>query len=304
MDENIAKFKENIISSNRNIESIIESLKGIKGNTIIVGTGGSRVVAEFASSVLTKKNHIITKIVDSRDLKYTDLSLYENIFIVSYSGSNFGVKSCLDNDLNKYLLTSRKTKIKDEILLTYSMESEHSFISLNSTIVPISVLLNYYLEDKFDIIIEDIFDKVNKNLYLDIVGEYVNIYSGVDTRTSEAFIETTLAESGISVPLVHEKYSYCHGRSSVNKNHTHSAIYLGYNDTDLDRVMKEVLDIQMSDYIILESLYDDSVVNDFYFLLASIYLLRNIANSKKVDLSDIKYDKEAVKKLYYFKGSM
>lgn len=304
MDENIKKIKENILASTKNIEGIVEGLKNIKGNTIIIGTGGSRVVAEFASSVLTAKNHIITKVVDSRDLKYLDLSLYENIFIASYSGSNFGVKSCFDNNLNKYLLTHRVTKIDDEVLLSYEMESEHSFISLNSSVIPMAILLKYYFGDNFDILIEEIFNKVNKEAFININGEFINIFSGVDTLASAAFLETTFAEAGLSAPLMHEKYSYCHGRSTINKGHKHQAIYLGNNNRDLDSALQEVLEIQMTDYLILDNLFDDPIVNDFYLTIACIYLLRNIAASRGIDLSDIKYDKEAVKRLYYFKGSM
>lgn len=304
MDENIKKIKENIFGSTKNIEGIIEKIKNIKGNTIIIGTGGSRVVAEFASSVLTAKNHIITNVVDSRDLKYLDLSLYKNIFITSYSGSNFGVKSCFDNNLKKYLLTHRVTKIDDEVLLSYEMEGEHSFISLNSSIIPMAILLKYYFNDKFDILIEDIFNKVNKEEFLNITEEYINIFYGIDTRTSATFLETTFAESGISAPLMHEKYSYCHGRSTINKKHKHQAIYLGNNNCDLDNSLKEVLEIQMTDYLVIDNLYDDPIVNDFYLTIVCIYLLRNIAASKSIDLSNIKYDKEAVKRLYYFKGSM
>ncbi|MCH5166623.1 MAG: hypothetical protein J1F35_01900 [Erysipelotrichales bacterium] len=304
MNENISRLKENILSGTKNVNKIMKGLESINGNTIIVGTGGSRVVAEFASSVLSKKNNIITKVVDSRDLRYMDLTNYKNIFIVSYSGSNFGVKSCFDNDLKKYLLTHRKSKIDSEELLNYEMASEKSFISISSSFVPMAILLKYYYEDKFDILIEDIFNRVNKDQYLNIYGEYVNIYSGIDTRASASFLETTFAESGLSVPLIHEKYSYCHGRSTINKSHVASAIYLGFNGSDLDIAIKDVLDIQMKEYLMLENIYDDSIINDFYLSLNCLYLLKNIAEAKKINLSDIKYDKDAVRKLYYFKGSM
>ena len=304
MDENIGKLKENIFISTKDMDDIMNSLKNINGNTIIVGTGGSRAVAEFASSVLEKKNHIITKVIDVRDLYYMDLSLYENIFIASYSGSNFGVKYCFNNNLKKYLLTHRVTKVEDEELLSYEMEPEKSFISLNSTIVPMACLLKYYLEDKFDILIEEMFNNVDQDLYMELGSDYVNIFEGIDTVATNDFIASTLAESGLSSPVMHEKYNYCHGRSTMNKNHDHTAIYIGYNNSELDQAIKEVLDIQMSNYLILEQKYEDNVTNDFYLTLQSLYLLRNIAISKNVDLSVIKYDKEAVKRLYHFKGSM
>lgn len=304
MNEYINSLEENIINSTKNIDLIINDLKEIKGNLLSVGTGGSRVVAEYASSVLAKKNHLVAKSVDPRDLEYIDKSLYENIFISSYSGSNYGVKKSLDNNLNKYLLTNRKTNISNEKILHYEMPKEHSFISLNATIVPMAILLKYYLENNFDETLKSIFANVDKDAIVNLSGEYINIFSGIDTPATAAFLESTLTEAGISSPLIHEKYSYCHGRTTINKDKTHQAIYLGDQNTELDRALKEALAIQMSDYFILESMYDDSIVNDFYQTIQSLYLLRNIAQEKNIDLSTIDYDKEVVKKLYYFQGSM
>lgn len=304
MNEYINSLEENIINSTKNIDLIINDLKEIKGNLLSVGTGGSRVVAEYASSVLAKKNHLIAKSIDPRDLEYIDKDLYENIFISSYSGSNYGVKKSLDNNLNKYLLTNRKTSISNEKILHYEMPNEHSFISLNATIVPMAILLKYYLDNNFDETLKSIFAHVDKDAIVNLSGEYINIFSGIDTKASASFLESTLTESGISSPLIHEKYSYCHGRTTINKDKTHQAIYLGDRNTELDCALKEALVIQMSDYFILESKYDDSIVNDFYQTIQSLYLLRNIAQEKNIDLSTIDYDKEVVKKLYYFKGSM
>ncbi len=112
MNKYIDSLEENIYKSTKNIDDLVEILKNIKGNLISTGTGGSRIVAEFVSSVLAKKNHILTITVDPRDLNYLDKSFYDNLFISSYNGKNFGVKKSLDNDLHQYLLTNRITKIK------------------------------------------------------------------------------------------------------------------------------------------------------------------------------------------------
>lgn len=304
MNEYINSLEENIMESTKNIDDIIASLKGIKGNLLSVGTGGSRVVAEYASKVLSKKNKLLAKTIDPRDLEYIDKSLFKTIFISSYSGSNYGVKNSLENDLDKYLLTNRKTSISDEKILHYEMPKEHSFISLSATIVPMAILLKYYLDVDFAKTIKNIFSSIDEGVLLPFNGEYINIFSGVDTCASESFIESTLTESGIAVPLIHEKYSYCHGRTTINKDKTHSAIYIGYKGTDLDIALKEVLEEQMDNLCILEDKYNDNIINDFYLTIQSIYLLRNIAESKNIDLSEIDYDKSAVKKLYYFQGSM
>lgn len=304
MNEYINSLEENIINSTRNTDLIIETLQGIKGNTLSVGSGGSRVVAEYASLILSKKNQLLAKAIDPRDLEYLDLNLYDNIFISSYSGSNFGVRNSLKNELNKYVLTNREEPISDEKIIHYDMEHEHSFISINATLVPMAILLKYYLEEYFDEVIKEVFNNIDKELFMELTQEYVNIFSGVDTLASESFIESTLTESGISVPLIHEKYSYCHGRTTINKDKQANTIYLGNRDTDLDRALIDAIKLQCSNICILDSKYSDNIVNDFYLTLQSLYLLRNIALSKDIDLSKIAYDQEVVKKLYYFKGSM
>lgn len=297
-------LKSSILKATDDTMYIMECLRDLKGNTISIGSGGSYVVAEFASSVLSQANRIIANTLDPRDLLYADLRPFDNIFIASYSGSNFGVKSSILDGKNNYLLSNRKTKIKNEVLLHYDMEDEHSFISIKSTIIPMAILLKYYLQEKFIETIEDIFASLDPSLTLDGDADFINIYRGIDSRASASFLESTLTESAISVPLMHEKYSYCHGRSTINKNHNSRAIYLRNRNTDLDKAIISVLDIQMNSYVVIDSRYEDSIIDDFYLTLQCLIIVKNMTNKKKIDLKIIKYDKEAVKKLYYFKGSM
>lgn len=300
----LEELKKSILDSTENIDNIVASLDKMKGNTICVGSGGSHVVGEYASSIISKVKSCISYSLDPRDLHYANLDSFDNIFIASYSGSNFGVKSSIIKDKNTYLLSSRKTNISNEVLLHYDMEREDSFISIKSTIIPMSILLKYYLKDKFYDILDDIFDNINLELFLNVDGSYVNIYHGIDCKASSTFLESTFTESRISVPLMHEKYSYCHGRSTINKGHDSSAIYLSNRNTDLDRTIISVLEFQMKDYLVIDSRYDDIIIDDFYQTIQCLLLMENIARKKKINLRKIKYDKEAVKKLYFFKGSM
>lgn len=295
---------DSIITSTSDIDDVINILNSIKGNVISIGSGGSRVVAEYASLVLATKNSLITKTIDPRDLNYVDKKNYENIFISSYSGSNFGVKHAINSKLKKYLLTTRKTNIKNENILHYDMENEHSFISIKATIIPMAILLKYYVGDDFKKIIDSIFEHIDKTLILENIKSYINIFSGIDSKVSETFLESSLTEAGIAIPLIHEKYSYCHGRSTINKSHDESAIFLSYNGSELDESLIKVINLQMPNNCILKRVFEDPVINEFYLTLQCICLLKNIADSKKIDLSNIKYDKEAVKILYYFKGDM
>lgn len=287
-----------------NKEEIFDNLKSINGPTILIGSGGSRVVAEFASMVLETKNKIFTKVLDVRDLNYIDLKRYENIFIASFSGANAGVHASIIDNKNTYLLSKRKTKIKNETLLHYEVPEVNSFISLEATIVPMTILLEYYLGDKFSKVFSKIIKSIDKGMNFYFNSSYINIYSGIDSKTTETFLESTLTESGIAAPLIHTKYDYCHGRSTINKHHSSSSIYLCDNGTYLDKKLKEVLDVTMTSTLTIKKKFKDEIVNDYYMCLQCMYLLINIGLSKNIDLRNIKYDRDAVKKLYYFKGSM
>ena len=303
MEENMKYIFEDIRNTTKNISFILEQLSKIKGSTLTLGSGGSKVVAEFIKLVLTKKNKIIVNTIDAADLSQLDTSLYENIIVSSYSGKNHGVKKSLEYDLQVFLLSTRKTRIKSEVLLTYNMEHRHSFISLNQTIVPMAIMLKYYLKEAFDEVIDTIEELIDKNLDFEI-KDVTNIYTTYNTSASSRFIESTLVESGISSPIIHFKYDYCHGRSTINKNNDYSSIVLINQENDIDTLLVDVLTNQLKSNLFIKGPFQDEIINEFFLTLQSMYLLCNIAKSKNIDLSNIDYDKEAVKKVYYFKGSM
>lgn len=303
MEENMKYIFSDIRTTTKDITNIINYLSNIKGNTLVMGSGGSKVVAEFIKLVLTKKNKIIVNTIDAADLSNMDTSLYENIIISSYSGKNHGVRNSLKYDLQGYLLSTRKTPIKNEILLTYDMEYRHSFISLNQTIVPMAIMLKYYLKDKFDEIIDLIEELIDKDLSFDM-KEVTSIYTTYNTSSSTRFLESTMVEASLSAPVIISKYDYCHGRSTFNKDNNYSSIVLINQEKDLDKVLMDVLTHQLKSNLFIKGPFQDEIVNDFYLTLQSMYLLCNIAKNKGIDLSNIDYDKEAVRKLYYFKGSM
>ncbi len=300
---NLKELKSVIINSTDSLDEITDSLKKITEPTVFLGTGGSRVVAEYAALVLKVKNKINTRCLDPRDLRYVDLTSYPNLFIVSSSGANFGVKSSFCQDKNIYLFSKRKSKIKQEELLHYEMPHIHSFISLETTIIPMSILLKYYLGDKFGIILNELFSLIDESITFPFKGDLVNIFTGADTFITSTFLETSLIESGLKIPVIHEKYSYCHGRSTLNKTRESSAIYLRYFESDLDKTIIKVLS-RKSVPLVLASKFSDPLIDEFYLTLQCMYLLNNVAAIEGLDLANIKYDVEAVRELYHFKGSM
>ena len=225
MEYNFKKLNSRVIDSlyKSDLEKINYLLSNINDSTLISGVGGSRVVSEFATKILTKKNHIITRNTEPRDFKYLDISLYKNVLACSYSGNNYGVELAFSNNLKHYLLASKTNDNDDIINLTYSsIDKEKSFISLAATLIPCSILLNYYLDNE----VEQIIDNLKEyNYNFDINSDNYEIFSGYDTSISSKYLESTLIESGIGIPIVHDKYSYCHGRSTLSIVTNNNAIY-------------------------------------------------------------------------------
>ncbi len=303
MFNDIEALYDDIIYATKNNLELFANLKKIKGATICVGVGGSKVVAKFAEKILAKKNKIIAITLEPGSLTHFNKDLYENIFISSHSGKNYGVKVCLNNNLKQYLFSTRKTPIKDEVLLTYDMIERQSFISLSDTIIPMAILLKFYLGKRFNKTIDKILKMLDKEIFLE-ANFPINIFTDVSSETSSTFLESTLIESGLNTPVINYKYDYCHGRSTINKSHDKEAIILGFSNTDLDKTLLKVLSKTTKKVLILKDISSDEIINDFYFTIASVYLTANIAKSKKINLKTINYDREAVHELYYFKGSM
>lgn len=300
MNENFMKLQERVLDSLEKTDLIkIKSiLSSIKEPTLVSGVGGSAVVSLFLSKVLSVKNNIVCENIAARDLIYKNLTCFKNIISCSYSGNNYGVITSFNNSLNKYLL-SRNFKEGVTNINYSAIDTEESFISLSSTLIPMSILLAYYLDNDIDIIKETLnstpeFRFSDSNIY--------EILSGYETSTVSKFIETTLTESGIGIPIIHDKYDYCHGRSTLSHKYNSNLILLN-NNNELDQLYNSVADNYYNSVIRLDRKYEDDIVNDYYFTYLSMFLCKKIADAKKMDLSIVDYS-PIVKKLYYFKGKM
>jgi hypothetical protein len=300
MNENFMKLESRVLDSLEKTDLIkIQSiLSSIKDPTLISGVGGSAVVSSFLTKVLSTKNNIIVENVTARDLIYKNLKCFQNIISCSYSGNNYGVATSFNNELNKYLL-SRNFK-ENVININYSnFDTEESFISLASTLIPMSIILAYYLDNDMNII-KEILNNTHEFNFSDT--DIYEILSGYETNTASKFIESTLTESGIGIPIIHDKYDFCHGRSTLNYNYNSNLILLNTN-SELDELYNSTLDNYYNSVIRLNRKYDDDIVNDYYFTYLSMFLCKRIAEAKKKELSIVDYS-PLVKKLYYFKGGM
>ncbi len=281
------------------LERIKEILSKIKTPTICTGVGGSNVVSNFASKVISTKNNCIAENCEPRSILYKNLNGYDNVLACSYSGENFGVETSFNNNLNKYLLSTKPKEGVNNLTYESSFSKEDSFISLSATLMPMSILLAYYTDNN-TALIREIF--TTKKEYLIRVSKIYEILSGYDTSTASIFLESTLAESGIALPLVHDKYGYCHGRSTTSKNNDSSVIIFN-KSTELDEKMLSEFQEHYKEVIKLDSKYQDQVIDDFYLTYHSMLLAKSIASNANKDLSRVDYS-PLVKKLYYFKGSM
>ena len=250
---NFQKLEERVREGLRDsdLDFIFHELSGIKDHTLVSGVGGSSVVSEMAAKVLSEKNQIITQNVEPRDFLYRSLNGYSNVLSCSYGGKNYGVEVSFLNDLKHYLLSSQRNEREDIHNITYTCSNpEKSFISLAATLVPCSILMDYYLDGDSDRLLEFLekkdfsFDTSSTPIY--------EIFSGIDTSVAAKYLESTMTEAGIGVPIVHDKYSYCHGRSTTCKNQKSIAIYFDTH-TELDQLFLEELPKYYQDVIRIDA---------------------------------------------------
>ena len=303
MKVNFEFLKERVVDSldNTDLEFIRSELTKLDEPTLFSGVGGSSVVSAFGAKVINSKNGIVSINSEPRDFVYRNNNAFRNVVACSYSGNNYGVELSFLKGLRKYLLSNNAFDDKDVTYLKYgtTIDKERSFISLGATLIPVSILMNYYLDGNNN----PILDLIGETPYdFDLESDIYEIFSGYDTSVSSKYLESTMVEAGIGVPIVHDKYSYCHGRSTLSVNYNAIAIYFNRN-TEFDRMMIDELRQYYKQIIVIESKFDDSILDDYYMLIQSMYLTKYMAEKKKKDLSKVEYS-PIVKKLYSYKGGI
>lgn len=299
MEYNFKYLKSRILDSilQSDLEEINDILSSIKDATLVSGAGGSFVVSSFLSKVLSVKNNVPCESISPRDLLHKNISCFKNIIACSYSGNNFGVETSFKNNLEKYLLSSNKkngiTNINYEVA-----NYENSFISLAATLIPMTIVLLYYSND-FPLV-EDIlslpFEEKIKS------SDIYEILSGYDSSVAATFIESTMVESGIGIPIIHDKYDFCHGRSTLGYSYPSTFILFDCRN-ELDQLYQKELESYYGNITTITKKFDDDIVNDYYFTYMSMLLCKKVAEQKKKDLSNVAYS-PLVKKIYYYKGEM
>ena len=303
MKTNFEFLKERVVDSldNTDLDYIRNQLSQLDEPTIFSGVGGSSVVSEFGAKVINVKNGIVSVNSEPRDFLYRNNGAFKNVVACSYSGNNYGVELSFLEGLKKYLLSNNSFDDGDVTYLKYSttIDKERSFISLGATLIPVSILVDYYLEGKNNTMLDCI---EKKSFDFDLESDVYEIFSGYDTSTASKYLESTMVESGIGIPVVHDKYSYCHGRSTFGINYNGVAIYYNRN-TEFDRMMLEELKQYYSRIITIDSKFKDQILDDYQMLIQSMYLTKYIADKKIKDLSKVDYS-PIVKKLYRYSGEI
>ncbi len=303
MKINFEYLKERVVDSldNTDLEFIRNELSKLNEPTLFSGVGGSSVVSEFGAKVINAKNGIVSVNSESRDFLYRNNVAFRNVVACSYSGNNYGVELSFLKDLEKYLLSNNSFDDKDVTYLKYetTIDKERSFISLGATLIPVSILMDYYLSGQYSLML----DCIEESPFdFDLESDVYEIFSGYDTSTASKYLESTMVESGIGIPIVHDKYSYCHGRSTLGINYNGIAIYYNRN-TEFDRMMLEELKKYYSRIITIDSKFEDQILDDYQMLVQSMYLTKYISEKKSKDLSKVEYS-PIVKKLYKYKGQI
>ena len=303
MKVNFDFLKARVIDSldNTDLEFIRNELSKLDEPTLFSGVGGSSVVSEFGAKVINTKNGIISVNSEPRDFLYRNNGAFRNVIACSYSGNNYGVELSFLKGLKKYLLSNNSFDDRDVTYLKYgaTIDKERSFISLGATLIPISILMNYYLDGKNNPMLDCIGES---SFNFDLESDVYEIFSGYDTSTASKYLESTMVESGIGIPIVHDKYSYCHGRSTLGINYNGIAIYYNRN-TEFDLMILEELKNYYSIVITIDSKFKDQILDDFQMLIQSMYLTKYIAEKKLKDLSKVEYS-PIVKKLYKYSGQI
>lgn len=303
MQKNFDLLKGRVIDvlDKTDLEYIKYELSKINEPTVVSGVGGSNVVSEFASKVLREKNKIVSINAEPRDFNYDNFYGFKNVLSCSYGGNNYGVTMSFNNNLKKYLLSNNEYDNNEVTYLNYktSIPRENSFISLGATLIPISILLNYYLDGDNNLILDNI-----EETTFDI-DDRINVYeifTGNDTSAASKYLESTFLEAGLGIPIVHDKYDYCHGRSTITTKYKNNVIYFNRN-TEFDKLMLEEMKKYYNQIIVIDSICDDLIIDDYQMLIKSIYLTKHLAEIQNIDLSDVKYS-PIVKKLYRYKGQI
>lgn len=331
---NFSKLKERIIQVNdpclgkyNDIREMLYDLTIDNKPTLIMATGGSKVIAYYLQLIIERLGltGIICEVIEPRDYFYkANRNMFSNLIAISASGNTNEIsEALLDFRGNKYLITENKKESNYQVV-SWSNElydREKSFISLATSLGPISLLLDSTtslnlelgsneikrINDKIKELLSRSKEKINK-LNVDFKDtSLIQIMSGYETKTSASVLESNLTEVGLAPAVIHDKGSYCHGRSNLLFQYPNSRIiYLSHGLKELDDLLIDSINGEYSNISVFDTndLSDNIFWKEYYLILQMYFLSKKIAEDKNIDLTQPEYNPTLVKKLYKFKGEM
>lgn len=295
--------------------------------TLIMATGGSKVIACYLQLIIERLGltGIICEVIEPRDYFYkANRNMFSNLIVISASGNTNGInEALLDFKGNKYLITENMKDANAQVVSWGNelYDKEKSFISLATSLGPISLLLDSttslnlelgsneikIINDKIKELLSRSKEKINK-LNVDFKDtSLIQIMSGYETKSSASVLESNLTEVGLAAPVIHDKGSYCHGRSNLIFQYPNSKlIYLSHGLKELDSLLIESINSEYSNISVFNTndLSDNIFWKEYYLILQMYFLSKKIAEDKNIDLTQPEYNPTLVKKLYKFKGEM
>lgn len=315
-DPNLGKFND--------IKKMLYELTIENKPTLIMATGGSKVIAHYLQLIIEKIG-IICEVIEPRDYFYkANKKMFYNLIAISASGNTNGIKEALsDFKENKYLICETKKDNNYQVIAWENelYDKEKSFISLATSIGPITLLLDSttsldlemnpseirIINDKIKELLARSIDKITKLSFDFKNTSLIQIISGYETKTSSSVLESNLVEAGLLAPVIHDKGSYCHGRSNLLFKYPNShIIYLTHEVKELDKLIIDLINSEYSNISIFSTsdLNENIFWKEYYLMLQMYFLSKKIADDKNIDLTQPEYNPQLVKKLYKFRGKM
>ena len=316
-----------------------------KGPILIVATGGSKAVANYLKMFLESREELC-EVIEPRDYFYKkNINQFYKLIVLSSSGKSNGILEILRSfPRESYLITSEYIYQDEDYghnfgyyrnesaplfdILYWSngkyKNREKSFISIIPTLAPMIMFLELSIlkeEKKPELSSEDL-TKINEKLkqLLEKSKNRINnlnfnfkdtnliqIMSGYDTTCSSSILESNMIETGTTGVVVHDKGSYCHGRSNLLfQNPESPIIYLTHQMKNLDNELLPILTQEYPNIFLFHTLDEDASIfwKEYYLTLQMYFLSKKIADDKNIDLTMPEYNPRLVKKMYNFKGEM
>lgn len=327
LEERILNINNSLLNKANDVSEMLYQLKINSKPTLIVATGGSKVVAYYLQLIIERLGFtgIICELIEPRDYFYkVNRNQFSNLIVISTSGNTNGIKEVLDDfNGNKFLITQNDQESNYQVISlgNEKYETEKSFVSLVSSLGPITLMLDATtllnmeislseikkINDKIKHLLNKSIEKVDKLSFNFKNVSLIQIMSGYETKTSSCVLESNLVETGLASPVIHDKGSFCHGRSNLLFQYPDSyVIYLCHQRKKLDNILIELINREYSNISIFdtEDINGDYFWKEYYLILQMYFLSKKIADDKNIDLTQPEYNPKLVKRLYNFRGEM